>query len=251
MTRDKQAIAIGIGAALLVLLGTVAVVFLSNRSDSTTKTATTSTEGSHADAGGPRMKSGEFVDMSGNTDLPASQFDGTVNSRFPQWSCIPRGAQTFLHVPLQIDGIKCLWGSGNAQGGQNFDEEVRGIPVNKKFETLYVYHCAFYGTPPKTPVYDLVFRYADGTSATNTILYGVDVLDWFGTGGPTGPNSKLAWKGVCTAGGQTQPLRFCLTALKNPQPFNEVTTIDLYSSKNRTVPCILAMTPGKSGLMRE
>jgi hypothetical protein len=249
MTRGKQAIAIGVGAGLLVLLGTIAVGLLSNRSDSTTKT-TTRTEGKPADTGGPRMKSGEFVDMSARTDLPASRFDEMVNSRFPQWSCIPRGAQTFLHVPLQIDGIKCLWGSGNAQGGQTFDEEVTGIPVNKKFETLYVYHCAFYSTPPKTPVYDLVFRYADGSSVTNTMLYGEDVLDWFGTGGPTGPNSKLAWKGVCTAGGRTQPLRFCLTAVKNPQPLNEVATIDLYSSKNRTAGCILAMTPGKSGLMR-
>jgi len=235
----------GIGAAMLVLVGTVVVVLLGNRSEQSAPVDGTSPAAST----GKTMRKGDFVDLSAYYTMPASAWEESEGSGRPQWSCIPRGFQTFLHVPLQIDGIKCLWGSGLADA--NFDEEVKGIPVNRKFETLYVYHAAFYGTPPKTPVYDLVFRYADGSSVTNTMLYGVDVLDWFGTGGPTGPNSKLAWKAVCTAGGKTQPLRFCLTALKNPQPLNEVTTIDLYSCKNRTVGCILAMTPGKAGMMRE
>jgi len=67
---------------------------------------------------------------------------------------------------------------------------------------------------------------------------------------PTGPHSRLAWHGVYSSGRYTQPLRFCLTALKNPQPSLEVTSIDLYSGKSITAACIMAMTPGKSGLMQ-
>jgi hypothetical protein len=47
-----------------------------------------------------------------------------------------------------------------------------------------------------------------------------------------------------------QPLRLCLTAIKNPQPSLEVKTVDLFSCKSRTAACIMAMTPGKSGLMK-
>ena len=68
--------------------------------------------------------------------------------------------------------------------------------------------------------------------------------------GPTGPNSRLAWHGEYSAGGKQQPLYFCLTALKNPKPFLEVTSIDLYSRKCNSTACIMAMTAGQSGLMR-
>jgi hypothetical protein len=236
-TTPKKAAVVGI-ASLLVVGATLVFVFRKNISERMSLSAGRSALAS---------KKAEVLDLSSYSDIPVSAFDARINSPRPQFVCLPRGFQTFFHVPLQIDGIKCLWGSG--VGG--FDEELIGIPVNKKFETLYVCHCAFYGSPPKTPVYDLVFRYADGSSVTNRILYSVDVLDWFGTGGPTGTNSRLAWKDVCTAGGKTQPLRLCLTALENPQPNTEVASIDLYSCKSQTSGCILAMTPGKSGLMHE
>jgi hypothetical protein len=98
----------------------------------------------------------------------------------------------------------------------------------------------------------LVFRYADGSSATNQILYGTDVLDWYTTrgqpvAGPTGPNSKLAWHGDASASAPVQPVRFCLTAVKNPKPAVEVATIDLYSCKSRTAACILAFSTVESG----
>jgi len=238
-TKTKTAAVIGIAMGLLILVATFVIAYRKNISEHMTLA-----QGHRTVTSGKA----EVVDLSAYYDMPASQFDAAASGR-PQWSCIPKGFQTFNNVPLQIDGIKCLWGSGNAQGGQGFDEAVTGIPVSRRFDTLYVYHCAFYGSPPGTPVYDLVFRYADGSSVTNRMKYGVDVLDWFGAGGPTGTNSKLAWKTVCNAGGKTQPLRFCLTALENPQPASEVASIDLYSCKNRTAGVILALTTGKSGLM--
>jgi hypothetical protein len=47
-----------------------------------------------------------------------------------------------------------------------------------------------------------------------------------------------------------RPLLFCLTAIENPMPFLEVKTIDLYSCKNRSAGVILAITAGRSGLMK-
>ncbi|MEZ6034664.1 MAG: hypothetical protein R3C17_16340 [Planctomycetaceae bacterium] len=52
------------------------------------------------------------------------------------------------------------------------------------------------------------------------------------------------------AQGDIQSLRFCLTAIENPHPDRKVKSIDLVSSKNQSAGCILAMTLGRSTLMR-
>jgi hypothetical protein len=191
------------------------------------------------------------VDLTSYYGAPASAFEDS--SSF--WGDVPWEFQVFRHVPLQIDGIIYLWGVGNAKAGNDFPEQVLGIAVNQKFETLYVYHCTFYGSPKNTPVYDLVFRYEDGDSATNTIRYGVDTLDFNTPGGkkivgPSGPNTKVGWVGSSFTTDGKHPLLFSLTAIKNPRPTIKVTTIDLFSSKNQSAGVILAMTAGPSGLMK-
>jgi hypothetical protein len=47
-----------------------------------------------------------------------------------------------------------------------------------------------------------------------------------------------------------RPLLFCLTAIENPKPFLPVKSIDLFSCKKRSAGVILALTTGKSGLMK-
>jgi RNA polymerase sigma factor (sigma-70 family) len=191
----------------------------------------------------------EPLDLTASYDTLVSHFGGEMTA-------VPHGFQTFAHVPLQIDGTKCLWGAGYPQyGGSVGDPQLLGIPVNRKFETLYVCHTAIFSSRNNTPVYELVFRYEDGDSVTNLIKYGADILDWHAnTGwkviGPTGRDSQLAWHGDYVAKGKTLPLRFSLTALNNPRPSEQVASIDLYSSKNASCGLILAMTAGKSGLMR-
>jgi hypothetical protein len=190
------------------------------------------------------------LDLTGNYIGSAANFN---QSRI--WNAVPIGFQVFHHVPLQIDGYMLLWGEGNAKSGAVFPEEVLGIPVNQKFETLYVYHCTFYGSPNGTPVYDLVFRYEDDYSVTNTIRYGVDTIDFNTPGsvknaGPSGANSKVAWVGGSFTADGKRPLLFCLTAIENPKPFLTVKSIDLFSCKQKSAGVILAMTPGRSGLMK-
>jgi hypothetical protein len=193
------------------------------------------------------------VNMAANYTTPASYFPKIT--QFPAWATVPTGFQVFDNVPLQIDGMICLWGAGNEKIGIIFPEQRLGITVNQKFETLYVYHGSFFTSSNETPVCEVVFRYADGSSATNQLLYATDILDWNANSGrklvrPTGPNSKLAWVGGTFKPGTKRPVCFCLTAIANPQPSIEVSTIDLFSCKSRTAPCIMAMTTGRSGLMK-
>ncbi|HEY1661528.1 MAG TPA: hypothetical protein VGI03_03850 [Verrucomicrobiae bacterium] len=193
------------------------------------------------------------VDMTDNYQTPASSFSRI--KQFPAWASVPIGFQTFDGVPVDIEGMICLWGGGNAKGGLVFPEQLEGIKIGGKFETLYVYHSSFYASPHGTPVYDIVFRYDDGTSATNQILYGNDISDWYARRGkfskPTDPRSAIAWTGIADTGKSKIPLQFFLTAVENPQPDTTVATIDLYSCKSQTAACIHAMTTGQTGLMQK
>jgi hypothetical protein len=191
------------------------------------------------------------LDLTDFYRMKASDFDKIT--AYP-WPSVPRGSQTFANVPLEIGGAIMLWGERNSKNGLVFPEQMTGIPIQRKFETLYVCHGAFFEGAAGTPVWEARFHYDDGTSASDTMVCGGDVRDWFAnraeaTLGPSGPRSTLAWDGDGKYGERTQAIRFCLTAIANPYPDREVTTIDFVSSKTQTAACILAITTGKSGLM--
>lgn len=245
-TRTTKIIVFGTVALLVLAAATMVIVFRHKIAGQIALAG-----GRHAIA----SHKAALVDMTPNYTTPASYFDQITS--FPAWQSVPIGFQVFDNVPLQIDGMICLWGAGNANKLKIiFPEQILGIAMNRKFETLYVYHGAFFESPDKTPVCEVVFRYADGSSATNQLLYGSDIIDWVAksrgktTIGPTGPHSKLAWVGGTFTPGQKKPLRLCLTAIANPQPSLEVASIDLFSCKSQTAPCIMAMTAGRSGLMK-
>ena len=240
-TKTKKAVVCG---AVVLLVSVAATLFLQRQNIADWMMV----------SGGKRAVANHIatpVNLTANYSTPASYFENSQS----YWSEIPWEFQVFRHVPLQIDGILCLWGAGNASSGAVYPEEATGIAVNQKFETLYVYHCTFYNSPRNTPVYDLVFRYADGESATNTMLYGVDTMDFNTAGGknirgPSSPNTKIGWIGSSFTTDGKHPLLFSLTAVKNPRPSITVTSIDLFSSKKQSAGIILAMTAGPSGMMK-
>lgn len=230
-TEAKTAISVGIG--VLLVAGVITMVLWLGDSHE------------RAQAKGERLIKKQVA-----KPIPLTN-DAALNLFWP----VPKGFQTFNNVPLRIDGMIKLWGEGGASKGMVYPKEVRDIPMYETFETLYIYHGSAYGSPPGTPVFEVVFRYVDDTSVTNRLLFGTDMLDWFCPGGtrvkgPTGPNSKVAWIGQMQVGnGAIQQLRYCMTAIENPKPTVKIWSMDLYSCQNRTVASILAMTTGKSGLM--
>jgi hypothetical protein len=204
-----------------------------------------------ADAGKPA----EPLDLTDKYTAPVSTL--TNQPGFPAWQTAAVGRQVFHQVPFQIGGVVYLWGEGRSTNHTSpHPQLVPGIAVNRKFQTLYVCHGSYYKSPEATPVCALVFHFEDSSSVTNTLRYGEDILDWKVSRNeaplltPYGTNSMLAWMGGCFSPTEKQPLRYCMTALENPQPDRLVTAIDLYSCKSRTIPFILAMTTGRSGLMK-
>ena len=193
------------------------------------------------------------LDLTTYYSMKSSVFDKIV--QYP-WPAVPRGSQTFANVPLEIGGAIFLWGERNANNGQKYREEISGIPIQAKFETLYICHGAFFEAKAGTPMCEIQFHYDDGTTANDAIVCGDDTRDWFANReeknlGPAGPRSTLAWDGDGKQGDRTQAIRFCLTAIANPHPDKFITTIDLVSSKTQTAACILAITPGPAGLMKK
>lgn len=197
------------------------------------------------------------VDLTSTYLLPLSTLTNEHYFASSAWKSVPTGHQVFHNVPLEIGGQIRLWGEGRNDGyTDRFPKEIRDIAVNRKFETLYVYHGSGFRSPDGTPVWELVFRYEDGSSATNTLRFGADVLDWMVGGNeeplrtPYATNSMIAWVGGQYSEKQNNRLRFCITALNNPHPDRLVATIDLISCRSKTAASILAMTTGPAGLMK-
>jgi hypothetical protein len=194
------------------------------------------------------------LDLTGSYQTRASQFDKITT--FP-WRIVPRGSQTLGNVPLAIDGVLCLWGEGNAKNGAVFPDKARDIPVDRKFDTLYVYHASFYSSRDGSPVYHLTLNYADETSSMTTICYGAHLRDWYQIPDErvselTDSRSKMVWRADNPDSNRGYPIkiRFFITPITNPRPALEVKSISLASAKGNSAACILAMTTGPANLLK-
>jgi hypothetical protein len=189
------------------------------------------------------------LDLSKHYRMRAENFKNV--NRFA-WKIVPHGTQTFANIPLELGGAMFLWGERNAKNGLVYPEQIEGVAVNRAFETLYIYHSAFFTGKPGDVVYDVVFQYEDGTSAKDSIACGVDVLEWYVSNDqspkePSGPRSTRAWSGADADG---QVVHYCLTAVENPHPKSTVKSLDFVSAKSQTAGCIMGLTVGKSGLLK-
>jgi hypothetical protein len=171
------------------------------------------------------------------------------------WAVTPVGKHTFAGVPVEIQGATILWGKRNADRKLKYPKTHTDIPVQQKFETLYILHSVFFEAAKGEPSFYTVINYEGGKKQSDEILCGEDSKDWWVNDpkeelGPSSERSTLAWKGTGKANGRDQDVRFCLTAIENRHPDSVVTSIDLVSSEKQAAGVILAITLGKSGLLK-
>ena len=172
------------------------------------------------------------------------------------WQAVPRGLQTLGGIPFRIDGLIQLWGEGPAGIGRNYREKVEGIPLEANFQTLYALHAASFSTTEGTPIAEVVFRYADGSSATNAVRYGTDSRDWWEPLSernplPANSASKVIWRGDHPSlPDWVKSLRLFGMAIPNPKPESEVKSVDLISTKSRVTWLVLSLSTGRAGLLK-
>ena len=193
------------------------------------------------------------LDLTSFYQTPASQFDKIKTYPF---RIAPHGSKTFGNVPLAIEGMICLWGESSAKNGQMFPEKVDDIAVNRKFDSLYVYHTTFFSSRDGSPVYHLTLKYANDTTSMTTICYGAHVRDWYWFMSPqekvtelSDSKSKMVWSAE-NPDNKAIKIRFFISPITNPRPALEVKSISLASAKGSSTACIMAMTTGPDDLFK-
>lgn len=186
------------------------------------------------------------------TDIAADQFKNI--KQFP-WSGVPTGKQTWAGVNIDICGAMTLWGKANADRGLVYQKSIEGIPINAKFQSLYLCHAVFFESKPEEPIFHVVFNTKDRSQASKPLLNLKDGRDWFLSNmnenpEPTGKNSVLAWAGKGPAGNRQVTIRFTMTSIDNPFPDEEIVSIDLVSELNASAGCIVGLSIGQSGALQ-
>src|SRR5712692_5062919 len=169
----------------------------------------------------------------------------------------PRGSQNLEGVPFQMDGQLEVSGLEAARRGEFFPSRITDIPVGRKARRLMLLHGTRYSERDGVPIAKLVLHYASGESRSLRIIYGVharnSVKEREGAGREktsrvTDPDSKVAWTG---ANDDDQSpgasLRLFETALANPLPDQEITSLDLVSLFSRASSFIVALTLEEDG----
>lgn len=137
---------------------------------------------------------------------------------------------------------------------ENRPSKIEGIKVDKKFRKLHILHATGYGNaapdnpahvPNGTTIGKYIIHYADMGTIEIPIVYGADVVDWWGGVQPQKfTKGKVAWTGsnqIAKQGGDI--IRLYLTSWQNPSPEKEIATIDFIStSTSAAAPFCVAMT---------
>jgi len=119
-----------------------------------------------------------------------------------------------------------------------------------------VLHGSSFAGTDGMPIAEVVFRYSDGSSATNAIRFGTDSRDWWEPLAernplPTNSASKVVWRGDHPSlPDWVRCLRLFGASLPNPKPEVEVTGVDLLSTRSHVTWVVLAMTTGPAAALK-
>lgn len=185
-----------------------------------------------------------FYDKSGSWD------------RGNEFQEVPRGPVVLAGVPFEVNGLLRLSGRSAKNDNKPYRDEVKDIPVGKKFARLHLLHIISFSTSREEPYARVALRYADGSSASFPLIYGTHGRDWHRPkyefpSALLDPNTKVVWRGEYDStpiNGKT--LRIFKTMFVNPKPDIEVATIDVFSENASPNATIMAMSIGPAHLPR-
>jgi len=196
-----------------------------------------------------QAKRGEVTAADKMVDLkPFSQSPFKASEKYAGMTDQP----VFDGLPFDLACSLELYGTQNADRGNNLPRKITGIPVGVAFDELHLLHCAAWEEVQDCPVAILRLHYEGGGSQDFEIKYGVHLSDWNRLPSEaeevlTDPDSKIVWRGEGVYGGTG---RLFKTVLRNPHPERVVKSMDLFSAGTRVSYQLLAATVAKSGPQR-
>ncbi len=177
-----------------------------------------------------------------NTSLDDNWFDHAGHN----FQEVPKGVRVLDGTTFELRGLIQLAGTQSLKiAGVALPEAVKGIKVGRKGAKINFLQACGFSAPTGKEIGQYVVHYANGQSRTAPIVYGKNVLDWWGHPGtdPNLPEGKEVWKGNCPSpasmGFYIHMIRF---TWDNPLPDEEITTIDFVSDVVEAAPQLMAMT---------
>lgn len=142
-------------------------------------------------------------------------------------------------VPFRLDGV-VLVGPDSA-GDQKLRRRAEGIAVGRKAQRLFFLHANHYSQYSRgTQMGAYTILYADTTSVTLPIRYGIETADWWSYSDSKASGAAVAWTGRNESSarwsrlynfpaslGRPLGLQLFLFAWDNPKPDVEIQSIDL------------------------
>jgi hypothetical protein len=186
------------------------------------------------------------LDLAGKTNLKRIDLSGPGDYEGNGQAELPPGDHTLGGVLFRLgDGVIQL---GSARGPEK-PEAAEGILVQRKIARVHVLHAGQW-TPdeplPRRPVIgEFLLHYADGSTASLPIVYGVDVREWWTIdGGKPVTRGRVVWTGANLRSDERGvSLRLYGSVWENPHPDREVTALDYVSyMTNLCSPFCVAIT---------
>jgi WD40 repeat protein/tetratricopeptide (TPR) repeat protein len=165
------------------------------------------------------------------------------------YSRLPTGLQRFAGVEFDVRGIIHLQ-SANSEANalqREYPHAVTGIRIAQRAHKLHFLHGLGWvrSDPAGTPVAKYVIHFANGEQREVPFLLVEDAYDWHLSATrrnqPTGPQSKIAWRGPGGLG-QDRELGLYMKTWENPLPDVEITHIDFISAMAEATPFLVALT---------
>src|SRR4051812_35652747 len=164
----------------------------------------------------------------------------------PELVEFPSGQQRLAGVPFVLGGRVAVTGMDAARAGDFLPPQISGIAAGQRAGRVHLLAGAIHGTKDGTPLGNLVFHYKDGSTGRARIIFGVHARNAIEEGAVSDkalgdPNSNIGWQKEFK--GATNVLaRIYHIILENPQPGQEITTLDFESLVSRATPLLFAIT---------
>ncbi len=191
----------------------------------------------------------QMVDLTGKYTSPLTeQWHPNVNG-LPEGAnhlgSLTRGVQKLGDVEFDVRGVIQVNGTQAEAAGCVFPDAQKGIKVGRKCKRLHALHGTGWSAENGAAIGKYVLHYAGGETATLSIIYGVDVRDWWASGSEPKEvkSAVIAWSGSnAAAEGAGASLRLFKRTYDNPKPDLVIETVDFVSAGAESAPFLIAVT---------